>query len=431
MGPINKSSKILILSDSDLYGGASVAGYNLHQSLRANGFQSFMIVNNKISKDQTVIQKESSAKKKWINNLIEGRWNFPFSYRIGILTRRMNSNFNEWYNSSLIERYNLSNPNFFSVLKFKPDVIHFNTGGGNNIFDLRDIKILSHYYKVVFSLHDLWILSKPPPNVLYKNIKHASAYKFHQINQSKINFISHSKWVYNNFLNTNETQYSPIDHIKYSININKFKSKDKTQIRKKFKIPKSVFVIMTTAVGILSNPFKDFKTLYNAYTSILRKRKDFLLIAVGDKASNLKSQKFSKHFIFTNPSPQSEELIDYYSCADLYIQSSNIETWGLAISEALSCGLPVIASSVGAIPEQIKGFNRGNTNDPLNFYSINKANGLLFEKNNEQSLCEMIMWMFLNKNKMKLLSNNARSFAKKELDLNNSVSKYIDYYNSL
>ena len=115
----------------------------------------------------------------------------------------------------------------------------------------------------------------------------------------------------------------------------------------------------------------------------------------------------------------------------IYIQSSNIETWGLAISEALSCGLPVIASSVGAIPEQIKGFHRGNTNDPFNFYSLNKANGLLFEKNNKESLHEMIMWMFLNKDKMKLLGENARSFAKKELDINNSVYKYIDYYNSL
>jgi len=431
MGSINKSSKILILSDSDLYGGASVAGFNLHQSLRANGFQSFMIVNNKISKDRTVIQKKSSAKKKWINNLIEGKWDFPFSFRVGILARSMNLNFNEWYNSSLIERYNLSNPNFFSILKFKPDIIHFNTGGGNNVFDLRDIKILSHYYKVVFSLHDLWMLSKPPPLVLYKNIKHASVYKFHQINQSKINFVSHSKWVYNNFLQVKETQNSPLDYIQYSINVNKFKSKDKIQIRKKLKIPKNVFVIMTTAVGILSNPFKDFKTLYNAYTSILRKRNDFLLIAVGDKASNLKSQNFSKKFIFTNPSPQSEELIEYYSCADLYIQSSNIETWGLAISEALSCGLPVIASAVGAIPEQIKGFNRGNTKDPLNFYSINKANGLLFEKNNAESLHEIIMWMFFNKDKMKLLSNNARSFAKKELDINNSISQYIHYYNSL
>ena len=431
MTSINKSSKILILSDSDLYGGASIAGYNLHQSLRANGFQSFMIVNNKISNDPTVIQKENSAKKKWIRNLIEGTWDFPFSYRLGILARKMNLNFNEWYSSSLIERYNVKPSNFFPVLKFKPDIIHFNTGGGSNIFDIRDIKILSHYSKVVFSLHDLWILSKPPPLVSYKNIQHAINYKFHQINQSKINFIAHSKWVYNNFLQVKETQGSPIDHIKYSININKFKSKNKAQIRKKLKISKNVFVIMTTAVGILSNPFKDFKTLYNAYIKILHEQKNFLLIVVGDKESNLESRKFSKKFIFTNPSPQSEELIEYYSCADLYIQSSNIETWGLAISEALSCGLPVIASSVGAIPEQIKGFHRGNTNDPFNFYSINKANGLLFEKNNKESLYEMIMWMFLNKDKMKLLGKNARSFAKKELDINNSVYKYIDYYNSL
>ena len=186
MGSINKSSKILILSDSDLYGGASVAGFNLHQSLRANGFQSFMIVNNKISKDQTVIQKESSATKKWTNNLIIGKWAFPFSYRIGLLTRKMNLNFNEWYNSSLIERYNLRHPNFFSVLKFKPDIIHFNTGGGNNIFDLRDIKILSHYYKVVFSLHDLWVLSTPPPLVLYKNINQASSINFTKLIKAKL-----------------------------------------------------------------------------------------------------------------------------------------------------------------------------------------------------------------------------------------------------
>ncbi len=431
MNSINKSSKILILSDSDLYGGANIAGYNLHQSLQFNGFQSFMIVNNKISNDPTVIQIEHSTNKKWINNLIKGEWDFPFSYRLGILARKMNLDFDEWYNSSLIERYNLRKPNFISVLKFKPDIIHFNTGGGNNIFDLRDIKILSHYYKVVFSLHDLWILSKPPPLVSYKNVRNTINYKFHQIHQSKINFIAHSKWVYNNFLDVKETKDSSLDYIKYSININKFRSKSKIETRKKLKIPNNVFVIMTTALGILSNPFKDFKTLYNAYTRILNEKNNLLLIVVGDKESNLKSQKFSNKFIFTNPIPQSEELIEYYSCADLYIQSSNIETWGLAISEALSCGLPVIASSVGAIPEQIKGFNRGNTHDPFNFYSINSANGLLFEKNNEESLYEMIMWMFLNKDKMKLLGKNALSFAKTELDINNSMNKYIEYYNSI
>ena len=76
-----------------------------------------MIVNNKISKDRTVIQKKSSTKKKWINNLIEGKWNFPFSFRIGLLTRRMNLNFNEWYNSSLIERYNPKKSKLFFSFK--------------------------------------------------------------------------------------------------------------------------------------------------------------------------------------------------------------------------------------------------------------------------------------------------------------------------
>ena len=96
---INRSSKILILSDSDLYGGASVAGYNLHQSLRNQGFQSLMLVNNKISKNPTGIQNQY-GNKDWIHNLIKGKWNFPFSYRIGLFARSLHLRLNEWYKSS-------------------------------------------------------------------------------------------------------------------------------------------------------------------------------------------------------------------------------------------------------------------------------------------------------------------------------------------
>jgi len=430
MNMINRSSKILILSDSDLYGGASVAGYNLHQSLRNQGFQSLMIVNNKISKNPTVLQNKY-VNKQWISNLIDGKWNFPLSYRIGLFARNINSHFNEWYKSSLAERYNVQKPNFFSVLKFKPDIIHFNTGGGNNFFDIKEIKALSHYTKVIFSLHDLWILTKPPPLVLYKDKHQATRYKFNQINQSKINFIAHSKWVYKQFLDQRETEKLSLSYIKYSVDIDRFKSKNKLRIRKKLKIPKDLFVLMTSAVGMLSNPYKDFNTLYNAYIKILNTQEQLLLIVVGDKKTNLKTTLFSEKFLFVNPIPQSNELIEYYSCADLYIQSSNIETWGLAISEALSCSLPVIASAVGAIPEQIKGYNRGINTDPLNSFPIEKANGLLFEKNNENSLLEKIMWMFKNKARMVLLGDNARSFAERELDMNNRVNQFINYYNSI
>ena len=59
-----------------MYGGASVAGFNLHQSLRANGFQSFMIVNNKISKKHydtevlLIYDMQYTSLFKKINNLL-------------------------------------------------------------------------------------------------------------------------------------------------------------------------------------------------------------------------------------------------------------------------------------------------------------------------------------------------------------------------
>ena len=111
--------------------------------------------------------------------------------------------------------------------------------------------------------------------VLYKNINQASRYKFHQINQSKINFISHSKWVYNNFLQIKETQNSPIDYIQYSINVNKFKSKDKIQIRKKLKIPNNNILIPENKVhGCVSEVFveagiKEGKLYWEGYSDAL------------------------------------------------------------------------------------------------------------------------------------------------------------------
>ena len=40
----NKTIKILFISNYDLYGGSSIAGYNLHKSLVGKGFNSIMFV---------------------------------------------------------------------------------------------------------------------------------------------------------------------------------------------------------------------------------------------------------------------------------------------------------------------------------------------------------------------------------------------------
>lgn len=47
------------------------------------------------------------------------------------------------------------------------------------------------------------------------------------------------------------------------------------------------------------------------------------------------------------------EMPEFYNSTKIYIQPSTMETWGLAVTEAMSCGIPVVCSNIGGLKEQI------------------------------------------------------------------------------
>jgi glycosyltransferase involved in cell wall biosynthesis len=51
--------------------------------------------------------------------------------------------------------------------------------------------------------------------------------------------------------------------------------------------------------------------------------------------------------------PQSEKLVNLYRTADIFVLPSRGDCMPQAVTEALACGLPVIATPVGAIPELV------------------------------------------------------------------------------
>jgi glycosyltransferase involved in cell wall biosynthesis len=51
--------------------------------------------------------------------------------------------------------------------------------------------------------------------------------------------------------------------------------------------------------------------------------------------------------------PQSEELVALYRAADIFALPSRGDCMPQAVTEALACGLPVVATRVGAIPEMV------------------------------------------------------------------------------
>ncbi|MDC0713691.1 N-acetyl-alpha-D-glucosaminyl L-malate synthase BshA [Stigmatella sp. ncwal1] len=54
-----------------------------------------------------------------------------------------------------------------------------------------------------------------------------------------------------------------------------------------------------------------------------------------------------------------EHFVELLAAADVFLLPSEQESFGLAALEALSCGIPVVASDIGGIPEQVEHGTRG------------------------------------------------------------------------
>jgi glycosyltransferase involved in cell wall biosynthesis len=105
------------------------------------------------------------------------------------------------------------------------------------------------------------------------------------------------------------------------------------------------------------DPTKDHPTLLRAMCRL----PDAELVLVGDGDSRPEMQQFASelgikervHFLGRRPDvPQLLKL------ADLYVHASNYEGFGIAAVEAMSAGLPVVASEVPGLKEVVEGAGR-------------------------------------------------------------------------
>ncbi|HQA27850.1 MAG TPA: glycosyltransferase family 4 protein [Brevefilum fermentans] len=109
------------------------------------------------------------------------------------------------------------------------------------------------------------------------------------------------------------------------------------------------------------------------------------------------------------------ELRGLLDSSDIYLQPSLTEALGGAVLEACSMALPVVASSVGGIPEIIQ----------------NEANGLLVPPKNPEALACAIKQLVENPPDAQEMAASARKTVENKFSIEQETKKWLELYRSL
>jgi len=167
--------------------------------------------------------------------------------------------------------------------------------------------------------------------------------------------------------------------------------------------------------GALSLGHKDYETFVKTAEIVSRSHPEvsFEIAGEGDghrrikkmiKDRGLEDKVFLKGFV--------EDISGFIASLDILLHTAHYEGLGTVILQALACGVPVVASRVGGIPEII---NHG-------------FNGYLTEKNSPGETSSKVLVLINDSTKRKEMGMSGRKSVKRKFSPEVMASKYLDLY---
>ena len=213
-------------------------------------------------------------------------------------------------------------------------------------------------------------------------------------------------------------------------NTNKFVplSVDKKKIRKKYKIPRNRKIILC-----VQRP--DWRSshlqLIKALPRVLKKTKKVALVFVGGKSLSgkissvrdtyqqeiddlVKKLKLSRYVFFLGNIDYGE-LPELYNTAEIVASTPKMETFGLSITEGMSCGKPILGTRVGGIPLQVK----------------NNVNGFLVKVDDIKSTSEKILKLLSSRKLRRKMGQESLKIIKRKFRIEKGIEKHLKIYQNL
>ncbi len=419
--------KIVQISTYDTAGGAPRATYRLHKGLRQIGLDCKMLVRHKISKDETIIcvnpKNEDFDKELVLSTAIQEQY--------------IDSNRTDISNTPFSISYTGYDLSKLSVVQ-NADIINLHW-----IAHYQSPMTLHNLFKagkpIVWTLHDQWAftggchysagckkycfdcsacpqLSDDPFNVASAFLKD----KIDLLKGANLTIVTPSYWLATCVKESRIFKNLRVEVIPNSLETDIFSPIVKAEAKKRLDIAEDTITLLFGAQDG-SEKRKGFNELVSAlqhcksdarFQELLINNK-IKVLCFGYPSQDLEA--IGLPVVSLGYLDSDEKIREVYSAADIFILPSLEDNLPNTILESLSCSTPVIAFSVGGVPDIVES---GITGELVPSYDVRK-------------LGEAILSLIFNPFLRETMGQNGREKIVREYSLDNQANHYLSLYQDL
>ncbi|HEY5435222.1 MAG TPA: glycosyltransferase [Candidatus Limnocylindrales bacterium] len=334
-----------------------------------------------------------------------------------------------------------------------PDVVHcHNLHGG--YFDLRQLAPMSHRLPLAMTLHDEWTFTGHcgygiscerwrtgcglcPDLTLYPAIPRDGTRANWRAKRaiytgSRLYVSTPSQWLMDraqaSILAGGAAGWRMIPN---GVDRSIFRPGDRTEARARLGLPVEPFILLFAANKAQRSPYKDWATVSRAAARAAAEvpTRTVLCLALGDDGPSLPIENGELRFV-----PYRTDILEvaaYFQAADVYLHAARAENLPTTILEALATGLPVVATAVGGIPEEVRNLASAPGAWSGRGYERDRATGVLVAPANADDMGAAAAAILRDDDLRATLSANAAADAAQRFDLDRQLDTTIDWYREI
>ncbi|MFY9173249.1 glycosyltransferase family 4 protein [Petrimonas mucosa] len=403
---------VLIISTSDINGGAAIAAFRLMKALHARGVGVKMLVRDKRSDSELVTRSGC----KLMND-------FRFYRERGEIFLHNCLSRNYLFDISIAS----TGVSVVTLPQFtQADIIHLHWINQAMLSTCEIGKIIASGKKVVWTMHDMWpvtgichhagtctrfhhscgdcpYLKRPSKNDLSRKIykEKRAAYSL-----DRISFVACSRWLEEQAKRSSLTTDHNLVSIPNPIDTDQYSPGDKMVAKRNLGLPTDKKIVLFAAVKA-SDKRKGVDYLIEA--ARLLKDKGVLFLIAGSNGGEIAEQLPGVCLDAGFISP--DRMPEYYNAADVFVTPSLQENLPNTLMEAMACGTPCVGFNTGGIPEMID----------------HHRSGYVAKYKDAGDLANGLHWTLFEADQQ-LLSENAREKVLSEYAEEKVVNRYLRVY---